>query len=716
MSHKDQAPDHSHNKPSQNTDRRPQQTTEAHSQNQQKLHPKQHHNSKYPQKSQHEKSQHEKPQQERHQQDKPQQEKTQQDKPQQAKFQQDKHQPHDKRSHERQQPHDKQHNTQQRSESSRSEHSRSESPRSEHQRSHSPHPGRQERPHQHDKRGQGQQNDQRYDSRNDQRHDNRGEQRNDHHQRGDHRHDNRNDQRGERNERNESHSETRPRFNRQPYTPEFIPTHSGIDRPEQLEELHKRGIPAPLRYDDPPYVPDKPAKGSDDIFYKDFNPLYTTARGLAIKILSRLDQSDSYLDKLLEYELAHCDLKPVDRALLTELVHGVTRWQARLDWILTGFYHGEFVKCIVPVKNAMRIALYQIMFLQRIPPFAAVSESVEFIKRLKGARSGNLVNAILRNILNNLNNIRYPMRHDDVARHFSIIHSHPFWLVKRWLDRFGEEDSEALLRINNERPKIALRMNMMRCNTEEFFTFLQTQDVKRWDAPYNSERFILVGSLSSVREWKPFRDGWFSVQDISASFVAQLANPKRGNRIYDLCAAPGGKATFLAELMNDEGTIIALDKYAGKLGIIQENAERLQLKSISTQAQDARHFAPKELADIVLLDAPCSGLGTLAKKPDIKWKFETTDFTPIVRTQREILKNAAKLVKPGGALVYSTCTIEPEENTEQVAWFLEHFPNFELDPAEAYLPAEVCKDGFLQTLPHKHQTDGAFAARFIRKQ
>ncbi|MFY7998647.1 MAG: 16S rRNA (cytosine(967)-C(5))-methyltransferase RsmB [Candidatus Kapaibacteriota bacterium] len=512
--------------------------------------------------------------------------------------------------------------------------------------------------------------------------------------------------------------EGRPRFearSRDPFTPEFIPTHQGIERPEQLEELRKNGIPAPLRYEDPPYVPDKPAKGSDNIFYKDFNPLYIGARGLAIKILSRLDQSDSYLDKLLEYELAHADLKPVDRALLTELVHGVTRWQAKLDWVLTGFYHGEFVKCIVPVKNAMRIALYQIMFLHRIPPFAAVSESVELIKRLKGNRSGNLVNAILRNILNNINNIRYPLRGEDIARHFSVVYSHPFWMVKRWIDRLGVESAEALLKMNNERPKISLRMNMMRCKPEELFAFLESQDVKRWDAPFDTERLIWVGSLSSVREWKPFQDGWFSVQDPSAAQVVRLANPQRGQRVYDLCAAPGGKATFAAELMEDNGTIVALDKYAGKLNIIQENAERLRLTCISTLAQDGRNFAPKELADIVLLDAPCSGLGTLAKKPDIKWKFETTDFMPLVRTQRELLRNAAKLVKVGGALVYSTCTIEPEENTSQIAWFLKEFTNYELDRAETYLPEAICKDGFMQTFPHLHQTDGAFAARLVRK-
>jgi 16S rRNA (cytosine967-C5)-methyltransferase len=526
---------------------------------------------------------------------------------------------------------------------------------------------------------------------------------------------------------------------------EFIPAQGESDRPEDLEALRsaplkfsaeeshspeavsaeavsaqansgapRRGIPAPLRYDDPPYVPDKPARGSDDIFFTDFNPLYSGPRGLAIKILSRLDQSDSYLDKLLEHELAHSDLKPIDRALLTELVHGVTRWQAKLDWVLTGFYHGEFVKCIVPVKNAMRIALYQIMFLQRIPPFAAVNESVELVKRLKGARSANLVNAILRNILHNINNIRYPVRQEDVARHLSIVYSHPFWMTVRWIQRFGEAVAEDLLRANNERPKIALRVNRLRCKPEELYAFLDANEVKRWEAPLDKERMILVGSLSSIQEWKPFQDGWFSVQDTSAALVSRLANPQPGALVYDLCAAPGGKATAMAEQMNDEGKIIALDKYSGKLAIIRENAERLRLTCIQPQVGDARAFAPKELADVVLVDAPCSGLGTLARKSDIKWKFETAHFPQLITLQRQILANAAKLVKPGGALIYSTCTIEPEENTEQATWFLKEFPDFTLDAAENYLPEAACKDGFMQTFPHVHQTDGAFAARFVR--
>lgn len=443
-------------------------------------------------------------------------------------------------------------------------------------------------------------------------------------------------------------------------------------------------------------------------------PLYPGARGAAIRVLSRVEQSDSYLDKVLESELAGSDLNALDRALLTELVHGVLRWQSRLDWILTGFYHGEFVKCITPVKNAMRIALYQVMFLSKIPPFAAVNESVEIIKRLKGARSANLVNAVLRNILHNIANIRYPQREEDVHRYFSVMYAHPYWMVKRWAKRYGDEMTEALLKANNERPKVVLRLNPMLAQRTALLEFFDTQEIKHWDTPYH-ENLIMVGSLSSVREWDAYQQGWFSVQDVSAAMVAELAAPKPGALVYDLCAAPGGKTTYCAELMHNEGKIIAVDKYPGKLLLIQENLERLKLTCIETLVADARTFKPKELADVVLVDAPCSGLGTLAKKPDIRWKTQTETIPPLARLQREILINAAKLVKPGGTLVYSTCTIEPEENVEQAEWFLREFPDFQVEDAVQFLPEQVCSDGYMQTFPHQHQMDGAFAVRFVKK-
>jgi 16S rRNA (cytosine967-C5)-methyltransferase len=486
----------------------------------------------------------------------------------------------------------------------------------------------------------------------------------------------------------------------------------------------------------PDYIPEAPRrkmfipKGPVDDRYPEFrvnnelsmnreeDPLYHGARGIAIRILSRYDQADVYLDKLLEYEQAvNTDLNALDRALLTELVYGVTRWQSKLDWVLTGFYHGEFVKCIIPVKNAMRIALYQMLMLTKIPPFAAVNESVEIVKRLKGTRSANLVNAVLRNILQNIKNIRYPGREEDVARYAAVMYSHPLWMVKRWVERFGAEPAEKLLIANNERPKVTLRLNAIRATNEqlaEYLEGLKEHNIKFVQSPYE-ERSYMVNSLAAVREWEPFQNGWFSVQDVSASLVVRLVDPKPDEIIYDVCAAPGGKTTFMAELMGNSGRIIAVDKYDGKLKTLKENTARLGITNVKTICQDARTYHFDTQADTVLVDAPCSGLGTLAKHPDIKWKREKDSLKQLVHTQKELLTNAVHMVKSGGTLVYSTCSTEPEENTAIAEWFLATFPEFTLERAEAYLPADVCLDGYLQTFPHIHNTDGAFGARFIKQ-
>lgn len=448
-------------------------------------------------------------------------------------------------------------------------------------------------------------------------------------------------------------------------------------------------------------------------FFLDSAPLYGGARGAAIKILSRVERSDSYLDKLLDHELDSGELSPADKGLLTEIVNGVTRWQAKLDWILTGFYHGEFPKCITPVKNAMRIALYQIMFLDKVPPFAAVNESVEIIKRIKGLNAANLVNAVLRNILQHLDDIRYPAREDDAARYFAIMYSHPLWMTKRWVERFGEEETEKLLIANNQRPKLTIRINTLQVKLEFFLDLLRERGIPFEQSSYEP-RCLNIESLPNIRNLEIFRHGWFTVQDTSAALAVRLADPKPEQLVLDLCAAPGGKSTFFAELMDDTGKIIALDKYDAKLRVMRETLDRLKLKSVEAITSDCRNFIPTTLADVVFVDAPCSGLGILAKKPDMKWKREMEEVRAMVKLQREILTHASKFVKIGGTLVYSTCTIEPEENVENAQWFLKKFQNFSLQPAGNFLPAEVCQDGFMQTFPHIHNIDGAFAARFIR--
>jgi 16S rRNA (cytosine967-C5)-methyltransferase len=447
---------------------------------------------------------------------------------------------------------------------------------------------------------------------------------------------------------------------------------------------------------------------------QDHPVLYNGARGAAIRILSRFERSDSYLDKLLEAELRSGDLSQQDKALLTELVNGVIRWMAKLDWVLTGFYHGEFDKCLTPVKNAMRIALYQIMFLNKIPHAAAINESVEIIKRIKGERPAGIVNAVLRNITRNIDNIRYPNPADDKLWYFSVLYSHPRWLVKRWIERYGEMDAEQLLKANVSRPSLTLRINQLLSNPTQVKEWLDQHSIPYTVSPF-LENSLQVSSLRDISSSEIFQSGMISVQDASASLAALLSGAKPDMQVIDLCAAPGGKTFYVAELMHNKGNIIALDKYEAKLRFLNDGAQRLGISIIQAQSADARQFQ-YEPADLVMADVPCSGFGTLSKKPDIKWKRQADDIAKLLPLQRDILSNASQLVKPGGALLYSTCTIEPEENEENIEWFLHNHPDFTVDPAWNYLPEQVCTShGFMQTLPNQHGTDGAFAARLVRK-
>lgn len=440
--------------------------------------------------------------------------------------------------------------------------------------------------------------------------------------------------------------------------------------------------------------------------------LYAGPRGTAVKILNRVERTDSYLDKLLDAELKANDLSDPDKSLMAEIVHGVIRWQGRLDWVLTGFTHGNFPKSEINVKNAFRVALYQILFLNQVPHYAAVNESVEFVKKIRGEKSANLVNAVLRNIIRSLDGIHYP-KEEEVVQYLSVYYSHPQWMVKRWLARFGKEEVEKLLIANNEVPGLTLRINKLRIQAAEFLALLDQQKI-----PYQGssliDHFIKVRSLSGISQMDLFRKGFFSIQDESAALPILLLSPKPGERVIDMCAAPGGKTTFIGEMMQNSGDIIAVDKYESKLQFIRMSCERLGIRNVQPVVADASEFQT-EAADKVLLDAPCSGLGVLRKKPDIKWKRDIEDIARLVRQQTKLLERAAELLRPGGVLVYSTCTTEPEENTLLVRSFLERHPDFRLDDPHQYVTTSVVNaDGCIETFPHRHHIDGSFAARLVK--
>ncbi len=458
----------------------------------------------------------------------------------------------------------------------------------------------------------------------------------------------------------------------------------------------------------------KDNEGADDSGGRPPEPFFHGARGLAVKILTRVEQSDAYLDKLLNRELAAGELNDADKRLLNEIATGVLRWQERLDWVLTGFYHGEFTRCIPVVRNALRVALYQILFLDRIPYSAAVNESVEIVKRLKGARSASVVNGVLRSIIRKLASITYPERLDDEARYLAIMFSHPLWLVRRWHARFGGAETEALLEANNRRPHLALRINPRRSTVDAVLHHLQSRGL----AARQSELMpgvVLVDGMAGIGADAVFRDGGFSIQDEGAMLASALTGARPGMRVVDLCAAPGGKTAAIAEALDGQGQVIAVDKFEAKLRLVAEAVQRLHLGEQVTMVTGDARTIQLEPADVVLVDAPCSGLGVLAKKPDIKWKRTPEDIEAMAALQAEILRNAATLVRPGGHLVYTTCTIEPAENEDVIRQFLAEHPDFELEPASTLLPEQVVTpEGFLATLPSRHGLDGTFGARMRR--
>jgi len=441
--------------------------------------------------------------------------------------------------------------------------------------------------------------------------------------------------------------------------------------------------------------------------------LFAGVRGTAVKILNRIERTDSYLDKLLDYELKNSEISGPDKALLYEIVHGVVRWTGRLDWILSGFYKGQFSKALPLMKNALRVALYQIMFLDKVPEYAAVNEAVEFVKKFQGQKPADITNAILRNIARNKNSLRYPDPEENLIGYYSAYYSHPQWMVKRWLSRYGREGAEKLMIANNERPYLTLRINQLKVNPAEFLRLMDSVNLKYSTGLYIPE-YCRLHNLTNISSWEYFAQGYFAIQDESAGLACRLLDVEPGMRVLDMCAAPGGKSAYLADLMGNSGEITALDYFESRLNLLHQNNERLGVTNVKTIATDALDHTA-EPYDRVLLDAPCTGFGTFSKKPDIKWKKELVDIHNVSKIQSQLLNKAATLVKDDGVIVYSTCTIEPDENFEIVRKFLATHPDFRLEDASPFVPAGVTdENGCVQTLPHIHKADGAFAAR-LRK-
>jgi len=439
-------------------------------------------------------------------------------------------------------------------------------------------------------------------------------------------------------------------------------------------------------------------------------------RQLASEILFKVDTRKAYADVLLDHSLKAAALSDRDRALLTELAYGTLRWRGKIDAQLNLYIRSPLEDTDPFIRNLLRVSFYQLVFLDKVPDYAAVNEAVRLAKAHGGDKVAGFVNAVLRNFLREKDRTVKPQPINDWQAIIATEHSHPRWLVEKWLDYFGREETEALMRANNEAAPLILRVNSCRSRRDTLLALLIKSGISavatRW-----SPVGIWVKSRSPVDQLPGFREGLFQVQGEASQLVSYLLSPQRGERILDACAAPGGKTTHIAELMADTGELIALDKSEKGIDKIRENVARLGLASVCAAKTDVSHQLPVEFRspyDRILVDAPCSGLGTLRSHPEIKWHRNEADIKRLSHLQENIVDRVVHYLKPGGILVYSTCTLNKDENENIVEDFLEHHKEFVLDDAAGYLPGEassLIRGSHYITLPHQHNTDGFFAAR-----
>lgn len=447
-----------------------------------------------------------------------------------------------------------------------------------------------------------------------------------------------------------------------------------------------------------------------------------TARERAVRILSRVDEKEAYANLLLQRELREVE-DGRDRQLITLLVNGTLKNRLTLDYALRRHLRTPLSALPHEVRWILRISAFQLLFLSKIPAPAAVNEGVEMTKRRQRKYSG-LVNGVLHKVLEEGWNIRWPNPEKEAARYLSVRYSHPEWMVKRWFKRYGFEETERLCQTNNEPAPLWIRTNTLLTTREELMDRLQQEGLEvslgeRVPESLNVENSGALDKLSS------FQEGLFTVQDESSQLVAHVLNPQPGERVLDACGAPGGKTTHLAQKMKNQGEILAFDIHPHKVELIAQLAERLGITIIKAQAGDAREMPGIQNGSCqkVLVDAPCSGLGVIRRRADLRWNKAEEEISELPALQLEILERAAQCVALGGELVYSTCTIEPEENFEVVKSFRKAHPEFKPINLLDVLPFSLnderdirqAEKGMLQILPHRHGMDGFFLAKFKRE-
>lgn len=435
-------------------------------------------------------------------------------------------------------------------------------------------------------------------------------------------------------------------------------------------------------------------------------------RKLAVKILDRVLNGGAYSNIVISKELNECELNDKDKALVTEIVYGVLRRRKTLDIIISNFV--KDIKLMdKDILNILRVAIYQMNFLDKVPSYAACNEAVEDAKEISEADS-KLVNGILRNFTKNPDDIEVVgNRIDEYAYKFSF---EP-WMIRLLIKQYGENTAKRIMSGLNQVPKVSVRVNELKADYDEVYDQLEEMGYEIEEGSICPEAIAIKGG-KSIETNQLFLDGKITVQDESAMLIAPLLELEEGMTVIDLCSAPGGKTTHIAEILQNTGKVMAFDVHEGKLGLIKENCERLGITNVETRVNDATKLNPDlvGVSDRILIDVPCSGIGIIRKKPEIKWNKKRADLREIVPIQREIMENTWKYLKSGGIMLYSTCTLNKEENEENIEWFLDKHNDCEIKKIFVGKQDNLVynRNGSLTIMPNEHM-DGFFVAKLQKK-
>jgi 16S rRNA (cytosine967-C5)-methyltransferase len=437
------------------------------------------------------------------------------------------------------------------------------------------------------------------------------------------------------------------------------------------------------------------------------------ARSIIIDILTKVDMRQAFSDKLLEKEIVK--LEDIDRRFVTEVVNGVLRWRLRLDWYLDQLYSGDYENLIPEVKNNLRSSVYQLVYLDKIPPYAVLYEAVEIAKAKYKQKTANLVNAILRNFLRQHRKFEFLETQLDILDKLAIKLSHPKWLIQRWIEYWGIDEVSLLCEVNNSRPRIWVRVNETETNLETLCGLLDENNIQ-YKKHEDFSNFLVIDNFQEFRKLDFLTKGLVSVQDVSTCLPVLIMDPQAEDLILDMCAAPGGKTGYISEKLQNAGHVFAMDRHHSRIKVLFTNMVRMRSSNCYAVTGDALSLPVKVKFDKILIDAPCSGFGVLNRRVDLKWKRTEQDIMNMKNLQLSLLEAAIPVLKEEGILAYSTCTIEPEENEKVIEIFLEKHSEFELMKLKDRIPEKYLSGAsFVRTFPHKHAMDGSFAVGLRRK-